>query len=865
MRVVLDESPPRLASLTLEGVLEFEPGATRELRAGHVRVNASGALVAGSPTTPFSGRATITLDASNPDESIGGMGTRGLFVEGGKLALHGKAPAVTWTQLGAHSTANAQTLTLARSVDWQVGDTIAVAPTGWYPNRWAPQAEQNAWKFTERSTLAAVAGRTLSLNTALEQPRWGQLQYVTDQGLSLTPGAFTKPHPDAVDVIDERAEVANLTRNIVIQGADDALWREQGFGAQVMVMNRASSVVVDGVEMRRMGQAGRTGRYPMHWHLLSYDPATGAQLGDATGHVIRNSAIWNSQHRCVVIHGTNGVQVINNICHDIRGHAIFLEDAVERRNMIEGNLVLKVRSPEPSKAVTVHERHDNMCAASSAYWLTNPDNTVRNNTAADAQGIGFWLSYPRKPVKEGKLVPIAPNNLPHGPFEFNRAHANGDKGLMLECAMTDDVGNLELLYYEPTIDGSPYNYQNGARVALKGISTIKNRGGGYVNRVINPDYTQWVAADNIGRGFSGAVFLGSTLKHSLITGRTLNNREPYPDSADPQLGVASYHSTLDIAENTFVNLPNRGIQPANDVRGKSSGVFGTDDYYIRPVEKGFWRNPRNKFIQSDAGFRVLPPHLRSTFDPAVHNHNWTLSGAIWDPQGYWAEAGRWWVLDHPFLRMPGCSAVNSVVPTNVANGLTCPGPYVGVSSFFLDRGLPTQTQAYSFLETLSVRRLDSANNELARWRVERGHTSSMLGNMRHFAAVPGGVYEIRFPEFPYGSTARAPQRVTLGLTNLVNPSDTVLLGVHMDTTSVPSTVYVSTHPDYPNFGVNATRLSAAGSRAEVAAGAGNLFWADAANSLVWVKLAPMVSNAWNNVVPGSDDDLYRAFSLRIEK
>ena len=95
-------------------------------------------------------------------------------------------------------------------------------------------------------------------------------------------------------------------------------------------------------------------------------------MGDAIGHVLRNSSIWNSANRCVVIHGTNGVQVLNNICQDIKGHAFFLEDAVERRNVFDGNLALMTRSPAPAKLLQVHEGPTLSQAGPSGFWVTNP-------------------------------------------------------------------------------------------------------------------------------------------------------------------------------------------------------------------------------------------------------------------------------------------------------------------------------------------------------------------------------------------------------------------------------------------------------------------------------------------------------------
>ncbi len=864
MKIVLDENTPALGNLTIEGEISFQPGVTAELSAATIRVQKTGALRAGSATAPFTGKATITLTSQDMAGSAaaGSMGTRGILVSGGgKLELFGAAPSIPWTRLNAHAAAGSTALTLERNVDWKAGDQIVVAPTEWYGGVWMPQSVHDASTATQKLTVASSSANTVRTTAGLGAFRWGLMQYMTDAGISLTRGTFTKPHPDAVEALDERAEVGNLTRNIVIQGANDTKWTSNGFGAHVMVMDLASSLQMDGVELRRMGQEGLTGRYPIHWHLLSY-AASGASLGDATNHFVRNSSVADSRHRCMVLHGTNGVSLTNNICYNIKGHAIFLEDAVERRNKIEGNLVLRVRSPIDALALTAHEKAGHMCGASAAYWLTNPDNTVRNNVAADAQGNGFWLSYPQKPVKQNANVPLRPFNMAHGPFEYNSTHSNGNNGLMLECAMKDDAGNLELLNYSPTVDGSEFVYTNGLDPVIKGISTTKNNGG-YVNRVIRPSYVQWAAADNLGRAFSGAVQYGSSLKHSLIIGKSLNNNQPYPADADPQLAVASYHSQMDIAQNTFAHFVNAGYVLKAVEGDVSSGAFGTNDYYIRPVEKGMWRNPGNRFIAADAGYRAQPPHLQPGYT-AASNYNWTLSGAIWDPYGYWASAGRYMVLDSPFLSDSSCTQLKTTVPAGNNNGLSCAGPYYGIGSMQLNVGLPTATDPYSPVDTLDVTRQDAAGTTLGKWRVERGDTSVMLGNMRHFAAVKGGSFVVRFPDFPLKSTVKShPQWINMTLENMLENSDSVMLGVHYDGATAPRRVFVSPGGN-SNFDGNSRTMTAGASRAAVAASNGTVYWRDTVNNLIWVKVVPFSQNFWAGEVPGSDSDLYRPLSLRIE-
>ena len=76
--------------------------------------------------------------------------------------------------------------------------------------------------------------------------------------------------PNNPKVLDQRAPVGNLTRNIVIQSPNDDAWENEGFGVHIMIMPSAIAHL-DGVEIKRGGQRGRVRRYPFHWHMLSYN------------------------------------------------------------------------------------------------------------------------------------------------------------------------------------------------------------------------------------------------------------------------------------------------------------------------------------------------------------------------------------------------------------------------------------------------------------------------------------------------------------------------------------------------------------------------------------------------------------------
>ena len=130
--------------------------------------------------------------------------------------------------------------------------------------------------------------------------------------------------------VDERGEVGLLTRNIRLQASADA--EQSFFGGHVMAMG-ASKMFVEGVEFNRMGQNLTLARYPIHWHLV----------GDAKGQYIRNAAIHDTYNRCVTVHGTNNLQVENNVTYNTVGHCFFLEDGIETGNQYIRNLAIQTK------------------------------------------------------------------------------------------------------------------------------------------------------------------------------------------------------------------------------------------------------------------------------------------------------------------------------------------------------------------------------------------------------------------------------------------------------------------------------------------------------------------------------------------
>ena len=362
--VILDVSPPALGGLTINGKLSFADTADLALNTEWIMVH--GELAIGTEARPFTHKATITLTDNVKNEQMMGMGDRGIMLSGGTLNLHGDRTNA-WTKLAKTAEAGSNSIDVLNAAQWRVGDEIVLASTDYDPRQ------------AERRTISAISGNTITLDKKLDYMHFGKITFG----------------------VDERGEVGLLTRNIKVQASPDA--DQSFFGGHIMAMV-TSKMYVDGVELNRMGQNLELARYPIHWHLV----------GDAKGQYIRNAAIHDTYNRCVTVHGTNDLQVENNVTYNTVGHCFFLEDGIEHGNQFVHNLAIQTKchmskpcdptnlapfgatagtnfnlTGQDSKEVLIPS--DNTV---SSFWITNPDNTYRDNVAAGSDATGFWLGLP---------------------------------------------------------------------------------------------------------------------------------------------------------------------------------------------------------------------------------------------------------------------------------------------------------------------------------------------------------------------------------------------------------------------------------------------------------------------------------------
>ncbi|MCU0625810.1 MAG: G8 domain-containing protein [Gemmatimonadaceae bacterium] len=497
--VVLDTTPPPLANLTIDGTLAFDD-KDLELRTQWIMVH--GALEIGTEARPFRRKGIITLTGQRDGDDVMGMGDKVIGVMGnGRLDLHGETR-TTWLRLNATAAQGATTLTLEQAPGWRVGERIVVASSDFDPNR-----------FEER-TITAVNGATVTLDSALRWQHWGEVQTIAGRRL------------------DERAEVALLTRNVVVRS--DTSGQAQGFGGHVMVM-KGGTARVEGTEFHRMGQRQLLARYPMHWHMADAVP----------GQYFRGNSVWKSNSRCVTVHGTDELLVERNVCHDHWGHGYFLEDGSESKNRLVGNLGMTTRVPAQANRLLPSDQRP------STFWITNPDNVVRGNVAAGGTGIGYWYALPDRPTGPSAGQPDLPRRTPLGEFTDNVSHSYFGVGLNVDDGPRADL-TTEVTSYQPRAvpaqDNAPAvvaEFRNF--VAYKHTDrAVWLRGSDHV--LVDP-----VLADN----HIGATFASSRtrLRGGVVIGTSANVSTTSTLGASPFItGYQFYDGTVSAEGTTFANF-----------------------------------------------------------------------------------------------------------------------------------------------------------------------------------------------------------------------------------------------------------------------------------------------------------------------
>jgi len=300
----------------------------------------------------------------------------------GRWDSHGAPLSRGWLKLGATAKTGDTAVTLAEPVaGWRVGDRVILTGTQTH----GPTKTEST---TEERTIAAIDGTKLTLDTPLTMTHLGDGDY--------------------------RGEVANLSRNVVVESADPA-----GVRGHTMY-HRGSAGTLAHTEFRHLGKKGVLGRYSVHYHLCR-DTMRGSSF-------VGNS-VWDSDNRWVTIHGTDYLVVKDNVGYKSAGHGYFLEDGTEVYNVIDRNLAVGATAAKRlPKQVLPFDNNEG-----AGFWWTCSLNSFTRNVAAECGQYGFrYEATPTSALKlnfpirtaAGERVPTDPRTLPFVRFDDNEVHTS---------------------------------------------------------------------------------------------------------------------------------------------------------------------------------------------------------------------------------------------------------------------------------------------------------------------------------------------------------------------------------------------------------------------------------------------------------
>lgn len=171
-----------------------------------------------------------------------------------------------------------------------------------------------------------------------------------------------------------RAEVGLLSRNVVYRGDPEDSTPNQ-YGAIIFMHSAGDDSLIarlDHIELTDVGQAFKLGRYAIHFHMI----------GAVHKSYVKGVAVHQSFNRAFTIHGTHYLRIERNVAFEVKGHTVFIEDAIETRNYIYQNLIMKTKR---SWSLL------NTDQTPACFWITHPYNNFVENHAAGSDRYGYWF------------------------------------------------------------------------------------------------------------------------------------------------------------------------------------------------------------------------------------------------------------------------------------------------------------------------------------------------------------------------------------------------------------------------------------------------------------------------------------------
>ncbi len=258
-------------------------------------------------------------------------------------------------------------------IDWEKGDDVVVTTTDYLPGHseqlkiFAVQSDKKSFTVCNPSrdacdiTKPFPADKYVGVNWRHNGERFPLATRTPDP----VPSTLGIDSTVLANGAETRAGVALLSRSIVIRSGGDGpsdafptiaecvpppvidpvtLKNKCYYGGHTVARQGFQALQVQGVEFAQLGQGGRSGHYPVHFHMARRTPV---------GTTIADSSINESMTRWIVLHATQDVLLARNVGWKSIGHGFYLEEATEVNNKLYANLGIFARA-----AVVSHKDAD---------------------------------------------------------------------------------------------------------------------------------------------------------------------------------------------------------------------------------------------------------------------------------------------------------------------------------------------------------------------------------------------------------------------------------------------------------------------------------------------------------------------------
>lgn len=328
---------------------------------------------------------------------------------GGRWDVNGAPMSRTWLKLAAPAKVGETQVTMELPAgDWHVGDRVIITSGDLKGPDSGATFRQSGGRpktvGTEERLIKAIGGAVLTLDQPLNR-------------MHCAEGIM-------------RCEVANLSRNVVIESAHPA-----GVRGHTMY-HHGSSGGISYAEFRHLGKEGVLGKYPIHFHLVR---------GTMRGSGVLGASIWDSHNRWVTIHGTDHLLIRDCVGYQSRGHGFFLEDATEQWNVLDRNLGVQAFNSVPlPKQELPFDPNDG-----AAFWWANGRNSFTRNVGCENDHYSYHFQIMKTPTYDpvlrlrdpnGKAVERDVRTVPFMRFEDNEAHGDGLFGFRFGDEVHGSVG-----------------------------------------------------------------------------------------------------------------------------------------------------------------------------------------------------------------------------------------------------------------------------------------------------------------------------------------------------------------------------------------------------------------------------------------